>query len=860
MGVFLMRKIIALSLSALMILLTVMPVGIFAQAERERELEEVIKAVKRKFDIPEELNFTDYYVGTNEKGVRTWSLSWRDKEKDIGMSVGITDKGVITRYSFYEPYKEIGKKFPAVSEEEALETAESFINEIAPAGTLGEIRRQDETDGQILFLKNQYNFKYYRVVNGIPYYSNGLSITVNSETGKVIHYNYNIDEDLIFPSLGNIITLEDAKKAYENNLGLKLVYKYYYDYKKEKIDVYPAYVPKYDNETYAIDAATGEKIRTGVYYYDEIRGMGANMDVRKEEKDMLAQAAGGTIEPVLTPEELEAARKQAQLLTEKEAEGIVREAPETGIDSGYVLRSINLSKGWPEKDKFVYNMSFRKEIEGENKEGYRSLYASASINAKTGEILGFYTDNMYLEEEPGFDKDAARAEVEKFLQGFKPEKFAETLLEEQEEEYVVYRGPETKPQRYYYFIYIRQVNGIPFPDNGFNVTFDGVQGKVTSFSMNWFDIDFPGLENAISREDAHAALYKNIGLELQYKQVGVPGDVIPLPMDLPYGDIDSATDSAAGGAAGGATDEKPGDAVLEGDDTMLESDDGEQPDADGDETGTAQDAGDAAGGNGEAAGDGDGIAEVIAEAAENGAGEEGNVTVTIGESGKDIASLPTSIDSALNIKIPEIKAVYALKSGKPFVLDAYTGNILDYNGKPYKENKPPEYNDIPGHFAEEQIKTLAKYGIISFSSPEYRPNEKIIQKDYLMILSNILDNYYGPVIKEDSEQDDIDEMYKQLIREGIIEEDEKSPESLITREDAVKFIIRALKYREVAEIEGIFIVPFSDEEDITPTLKGYVAIASGLKIVSGSGGKFYPKNNLTRGEAAVMVYNYLNKQ
>lgn len=856
----LMRRIIALSLSVLIILLAAMPISVLAQeTEREMELEEVIKAVRRKFDIPEELKFTDYYVSTNEKGVKTWSLSWRDKEKDVSMSASITDKGVITRYSYYEPYNEIKKKFPAVSMEEALKTAESFIEEIAPAGTMENIRRQDEIDDQILFLKDQYSFTYYRVVNGIPYYSNGLSIAVNSETGKVSYYYYNIDEDLLFPPLENIITPEDAGKAYESNLGLKLIYKYYYDYKKEKIDVYPAYVPKYDNNTYAVDAVTGEKIRTGVYYYDEIRGAGASMEENiKFEKQMLADAAGDTVGPVLTPEELEAARKQAQLLTEKEAEGIVKRTPETGIDDGYVLRNINLRKGWPDKDRFVYNMNFRKEIETENKEEYRLLYASASIDAKTGEILNFYTDDVYLEEEPGFDKDAARAEVEKFLQGFKPERYAETLLEEQEkDEYVIYRELEEKPQRYYSFTYIRQVNGIPFPDNGFNVTFDGVRGKVSSFYMNWFDIDFPGLENAISREDAHAALYNHIGLELQYKQVGTPGDVILLPEDLPYDDIDGAED---GGEAGETQD-------------AISAEGG---------NGEATEDGEAAGENSEAVEDGDGtevvedsdgteVAEDGAEAMENGAagngiGKEESVAVTIGDSGKGIVAVsPTEsisvvIKSAESIKIPEFKAVYTLKSGKPFVLDAYTGNVLDYNGKPYKDNKAPEYTDISGHFAEEQVKTLARFGIISFSGPEYRPNEMIVQKDYLMILSNILDNYYGPVIKEDSEQDDINEMYKQLIREGIIEEGEKSPESLVTREDAVKFIIRALKYREVAEIEGIFIVPFSDEEDIAPVLKGYVAIASGLKIVQGSGGKFYPKNNLTRGEAAVMVYNYLNNR
>jgi len=206
-----------------------------------------------------------------------------------------------------------------------------------------------------------------------------------------------------------------------------------------------------------------------------------------------------------------------------------------------------------------------------------------------------------------------------------------------------------------------------------------------------------------------------------------------------------------------------------------------------------------------------------------------------------------------------IKLVYVLKSGKPFILDANTGNVINYDGKPYKEEKPAEYTDISGHYAEEKIKELVKYRIINFTDSEYRPDDEIAQKDFFTVLSKIVDRYYGPIIMEDSGQDEIDEMYKQLLREGIIKEDEKDPESPVMREDAVKFIIRALKYDKIADISGIFKVSFMDEDEISPELTGYVAIANGLKIVSGAGGKFNPKNNLTRAETAVMIHNYLRK-
>jgi hypothetical protein len=201
--------------------------------------------------------------------------------------------------------------------------------------------------------------------------------------------------------------------------------------------------------------------------------------------------------------------------------------------------------------------------------------------------------------------------------------------------------------------------------------------------------------------------------------------------------------------------------------------------------------------------------------------------------------------------------VYMLKPGKPLYIDAFTGNIVYRSGEEYKETTKASYTDIKGHFAEKQISVLAEFGIYLDGS-EFRPSEDMTQKDFLTYLSKTL-NYYGPVLTEKSTQKDIDEMYAYLIREGIVKEAEKSPDSAVTREEAVKFIIRALKYDKVADIKGIFSVSFKDKASISPDLYGYVAIASGLGIVSGDGTNFNPKKNIKRGESAVMIYNYLQQ-
>ena len=205
----------------------------------------------------------------------------------------------------------------------------------------------------------------------------------------------------------------------------------------------------------------------------------------------------------------------------------------------------------------------------------------------------------------------------------------------------------------------------------------------------------------------------------------------------------------------------------------------------------------------------------------------------------------------------EVKLVYAVNSEKPSTLDAFTGVILDYNGKPYKEEKPLEYTDILGHYAQDEIELLAQAGI-GLEGPKLKPNEKIKQKDFLLLISQVIGNgyaFYGKTtLTGDTETEDL---YKLLMQEGIVKESEKNPEASLTREDSVKFVIRALKYEKIAALSDIFNCTFKDKNKINPDLIGHVVLAKGLNIVSGHGDYFRPKSELKKADALIIIYNYL---
>lgn len=193
--------------------------------------------------------------------------------------------------------------------------------------------------------------------------------------------------------------------------------------------------------------------------------------------------------------------------------------------------------------------------------------------------------------------------------------------------------------------------------------------------------------------------------------------------------------------------------------------------------------------------------------------------------------------------------VYGLKSDKPANIDANTGTLLNYRGEPYKKQTTISYNDIDNSYAKDKIKILAQYGI-ALPGEKFKPKEKITQRDFLYLLAKANSPYFE--IDESG-----DKLYAFLINAGIIKEDEKAPDRIVTKEEGIKYIIRALKYDKIADLTEIYKDLFKDTEDITPGLKGYISIAYGLKIVEGYNGNLNPNAELNREDGANLIYNYL---
>ena len=192
----------------------------------------------------------------------------------------------------------------------------------------------------------------------------------------------------------------------------------------------------------------------------------------------------------------------------------------------------------------------------------------------------------------------------------------------------------------------------------------------------------------------------------------------------------------------------------------------------------------------------------------------------------------------------EVSLVYEFKNYP--VVDAKTGKLKEQY--PTKAEQGGNYTDIENHWARDKIEKLASYDIY-FSGTEFRPDEPMLQKDYIALLSIV----YGRNSAEILRNSDIN-IYGDYYIKTLIKQEEEAPNSEITRFDAVKFMIRGMGAEEYAKLDGIYKTPFND---VTEN-EGYIALALGLKLIS-SGDNFRPASSVTRAEAISMLYNYLNR-
>ena len=474
-----MKKLLAVASALALTVSAVSPAVLAAEtlATQQTEtsarenMQKILESVKQRVEIPSECS--EFSSRTEEQyGEKVYNFTWNEKDGNKSVNISCTADGVIINYSingFKSDDKNNTPNLPKISESDAKKTAENFLKQINPDFPY-EIKI-DGSNGSIF--GNGYTFYIKTYVNGVLFTNGNGSVNIDGTDGYVMGFDLGyIQAD--FPSINNAISVDEAKKAYSDKLGLELVYCTYIDEDGNTV-AYPVYTQEYSYDKY-INALTGDVVDVTNYRY--FTG------------NKFESAKGDTADSGLTEQEIKELDNIDGLISRTALENKLKSNKLLSIPKNINTDNISLYKNYDDEYTYAVSMSNDK----------CNIYTS--VDAKTGEIK-YYSRWGEDDSEVKNNDDSA----------------LKTLAGDKAKEYKYDENSH---------LYVRYVNGIKVIGDYVNVTTNN--GVLTDFSMNYTDTEFPSIENAMSKEDAEKILFDAKDYSIVYMQNYTDNtrDIIPV--------------------------------------------------------------------------------------------------------------------------------------------------------------------------------------------------------------------------------------------------------------------------------------------------------------------------------------------
>lgn len=499
----------------------------------DEKMKEALTAVKKVIAVDEKVytSFNYNYYPGDEYYPGTWYFNWNGTNKYI--SVSVLGNGKIIeyyKYDYNENYYANYIRLAKLSKSDASKKSDAFLKKV-----LG-----DEFKGYKLYYNNigypadRYNLAYTLTKNGYDYPNFQINISIDKITGEVLNfsrysYQYNTaDNTISYQDASKVITREDALKSYLDKVGVELVYTSYYDWQTKELTVKPVYRLKGNYNEY-ISAVDGKLIAISDYY-GPVPLMTAN--AVDEEKALYNQAAsdGGVI---FSEAEIAGMKNAKDYITADKAIEIIAKAFDLDLkDLANFQKNSYLYSDYMDQSKYLWNISLYRNTDTI----YENYYVI--VDAKTGTIIN-YSGYSYPNYPYEYDYDGS-GKIQNYVEP-KPiytySKIKEIVFNKIKElcpydidenfELAETSGNTAAGDKdsYYYFNFVRTVNGIRFENNNIYVNFDNITGKITSYNFNWYEkAKFPKLDKIVSPEAALNSIADYCGYNIYYTTDGLTDD------------------------------------------------------------------------------------------------------------------------------------------------------------------------------------------------------------------------------------------------------------------------------------------------------------------------------------------------
>ena len=208
------------------------------------------------------------------------------------------------------------------------------------------------------------------------------------------------------------------------------------------------------------------------------------------------------------------------------------------------------------------------------------------------------------------------------------------------------------------------------------------------------------------------------------------------------------------------------------------------------------------------------------------------------------------------------------EQGVPMYLDAQTGQWTNRENGRIISTNTVNITDIKGHAAEKELNLLLKYNILDIKDEKIMPDEEITRGEMIKMLVLVENNghpiWYNsekqPTFKDVSKESKHFSYVENAVERNLLDpnQDTLNPDEIIDREELAQLIVKALGYDSLAQITDMFKVDLKDASSVEDI--GSAVITTKLNIIATKEGYFYPESKVTRAEAAIAFYRYLEKR
>jgi len=501
-----------------MMLITLLPAVALASGI---SLDQAIQTVKQTFTVPPE--YTNFSSGYNKgDNIQSWSLNWTDpsgKGGNFGAQVD-AESGEIISMNCWKPETQHHNRIPSIALPDAQKIGNELLQRLIPSRFSSLVLIPDN---QLITLtsfgSSNYNLRWQRMHDNIPVIGEGANMIISAGDGQVINYSLNWT-NLNMPSPDGVISPDAACQAFidEGIIQLEYVLPYRSSSPAMQDQQSPMLVYLLDHPSQGvIDAFSGKPVIPA--NDDWLGGGGGAERLSMNSKSMAMDQAA---QP-LTPQEQDEIMQTANLLSQEEAAGIIAEWVD--IADNLSLRSANLEQDWRDPQLRVWNLNWSSS-QSLNSKQFSNLYGR--VNARTGELIGFNLDLPSSDSTAAtMTQEAARALADSFLKKVQERHYSQLKFDQASSDRNNRRFISSGTnQPSWYFNYLRTVNGISFPGNGANIVVDRASQKISSYSLNWIDKEFPSAQGVLGMDQANDLYLQAAPLTLGYSTLHRGGSAL----------------------------------------------------------------------------------------------------------------------------------------------------------------------------------------------------------------------------------------------------------------------------------------------------------------------------------------------